>query len=112
MCVPGPCLPGFANCNGDPTDGCEVQLAADNFSCGRCGHTCMPTTETCNLGRCCGALPAGSYQATCTGCEACDGTLSCQCQDSMGNPQPTSIQIVPCPLGYTNCNGVLLCNGC
>jgi hypothetical protein len=107
----GPCQPGFADCNGAPVDGCEAELGSDAFACGLCGHMCS-AGETCALGQCCGAPPGGSYQTTCVNCTACNGLLSCDCQDSMQILRPTSVPLGPCPLGYTNCNGVLLCNGC
>jgi hypothetical protein len=110
------CDPGFADCN-SPTiaDGCETELAVDPMNCGVCGHPCFSPPETCVLGRCCGPLPMGSYMSTCTGCEACNGLLTCMCDDAMQIPRATSIPLnPPCgpPSGITNCNGVLQCNGC
>jgi len=34
------CDKGWADCNGIPDDGCEVDLNADDNNCGRCGHVC------------------------------------------------------------------------
>jgi hypothetical protein len=34
------CPEGFEDCNGEPGDACEVELAADGAHCGRCGHDC------------------------------------------------------------------------
>lgn len=109
-CVLGPCQPGFGDCNGMPQDGCEAQLGFDTANCGACNQPCA-AGESCNLGRCCGALPAGSYQATCIGCEACGGLLTCICEDAMQNPTPASIPL-GCPTNYVNCNGVLTCGSC
>lgn len=39
-CAPGKCDAGWADCNGDPLDGCEAKLDADAAHCGRCGHGC------------------------------------------------------------------------
>jgi hypothetical protein len=44
------CSPGFADCNGDPTDGCEVQLSADPEHCGMCETSCG--SGDCFLGTC------------------------------------------------------------
>jgi hypothetical protein len=109
-CVLGGCQPGFANCNTNPLDGCEAELSVDQGNCGMCGVMCS-AGETCALGRCCGAIPAGTYQATCSNCEACNGVLSCLCEDSMQVLRPAAIPL-GCALGITNCNGALLCNGC
>lgn len=37
----GGCGAGFADCNGDPADGCEVDTSTAPSSCGRCGHDCL-----------------------------------------------------------------------
>jgi hypothetical protein len=108
-CALGACVPGFEDCNMIPMDGCEAALGMDSMHCGTCGRACQGT-DTCVFGRCCGAIPSGSYQMTCTGCEACDGLLTCLCEDSMQVLQPTSLPL-GCPT-TTNCNGVLLCAGC
>ncbi|MDF2696355.1 MAG: Tryptophan synthase alpha chain [Labilithrix sp.] len=34
------CEPGFADCNGDPADGCEVDLRSHPGHCGACGNEC------------------------------------------------------------------------
>jgi len=34
------CDVGFADCNDDPADGCEVDLQADESHCGSCGNAC------------------------------------------------------------------------
>lgn len=109
-CTRGPCQPGFADCDGMP-NGCEAELQVDSNNCGMCGRACFGS-ETCVFGRCCGPLPMGSYQASCSGCEACNGVLTCLCDDAMQNPQPASIPLGSCGSNITNCNGVLLCNGC
>ena len=33
-------LPGFADCDGDQANGCEVNLFTDAFNCGSCGTSC------------------------------------------------------------------------
>jgi hypothetical protein len=51
-CVLGKCNPGFADCNGDPTDGCEVNLQADGKNCNGCGNVCPMNTPACANGQC------------------------------------------------------------
>ena len=36
------CLAGFADCDGDQTNGCEVALGVDAQNCGSCGNVCAP----------------------------------------------------------------------
>ena len=47
------CLPGFADCNGDPNDGCEVDLSVHPANCGACGHACdFGIGQPCIEGKC------------------------------------------------------------
>jgi hypothetical protein len=45
------CSPGFADCNHDPADGCEVNLGTDPLNCTACGNVCpragVNTTPAC-----------------------------------------------------------------
>ncbi len=51
-CVLGACKPGYANCNGDPMDGCEVNLLADPNNCNGCGNVCPMNAPSCASGVC------------------------------------------------------------
>jgi len=47
-CALPACAAGQADCDGDPSNGCEVDLANSVASCGTCGHLCregMPCTH-------------------------------------------------------------------
>ncbi len=47
------CLPGFADCNGDPNDGCEVDLRVHPANCGACGNKCdFAAGQPCIDGKC------------------------------------------------------------
>jgi hypothetical protein len=35
------CAEGFADCNNDPLDGCEVELATNAANCGMCNRACV-----------------------------------------------------------------------
>ena len=45
------CSPGFADCNGNPSDGCEVATASDGANCGGCGLACS-VNQACSMGAC------------------------------------------------------------
>ena len=45
------CNAGFADCNLNPTDGCEVNLQSDPRNCGGCGASCLPL-QSCSAGAC------------------------------------------------------------
>ncbi|MBL8602616.1 MAG: hypothetical protein JNK72_11900 [Myxococcales bacterium] len=49
-CGLGACNPGFGNCDGDPSNGCETNLNTDVNHCGRCSAACA--TNRCTAGRC------------------------------------------------------------
>lgn len=47
------CTPGFADCNADPADGCEVDLSSHPANCGACGHECdLHAGQPCIEGKC------------------------------------------------------------
>ena len=74
------CSLGFGNCNGDPVDGCEINLATDPLHCGSCTIVCGaggPGTEpSCVNGQC------GSKCAV--GMEDCNGNLTDGCECGTG----------------------------
>jgi hypothetical protein len=51
MCQFDSCLPGFANCDNDPANGCEVDLNGDVNNCGACNMPC-PMGMACAGGQC------------------------------------------------------------
>ena len=59
-CVVQSCNAGFRDCNGDPADGCEINLQMDPMNCGVCGQSCaaLPHASAgckngaCNIGAC------------------------------------------------------------
>ena len=53
-CEVARCRPGFSDCNGIRTDGCEVGLCGDAGDCGVCGNVC---SGACTAGGCEGGPP-------------------------------------------------------
>jgi hypothetical protein len=51
------CSPGFANCDGEASDGCEVDLESDPTNCGACGVSC--DGRACLEGACASPPDAG-----------------------------------------------------
>jgi hypothetical protein len=50
-CVLAACNTGFADCDGNPANGCERNVQADALNCGACGHVCLPS-QVCASGVC------------------------------------------------------------
>jgi len=47
------CASGFADCNGDPADGCETDLRIHQANCGACGRACdIAAGQPCVEGKC------------------------------------------------------------
>ncbi len=75
MCQPLMCTPPFADCDGMPVNGCEINTSTDVNNCNGCGVACPNrpnSTRTCNAGACgfvCNAGFADCNAAFIDGCE-------------------------------------------
>ncbi len=114
------CEPGFGDCDGDPANGCEAELAATVEHCGRCGNRCNLAggTAACVGGQCviaaCGGDFADCDALAANGCETDVRTSILHC-GSCGGRCPTasnaaaSCSIRQCSLtcnaGFANCDG-------
>jgi hypothetical protein len=115
------CGLGWANCNGQLPDGCEVQVAIDVNNCGSCGTTCAISHATagCASGACTVAACDANY-ADCdgiawNGCEVhvtVDGMNCGTCGHVCPTPTHASFPscslgscgIGACSAGYADCN--------
>jgi hypothetical protein len=120
------CNDGFADCDGDPTNGCEVFLGTSAANCGACRNACAAganATATCALGRCALACAAGfadcDGDAT-NGCEADTRTAVSHCgvcgRACAGGANGAATCAagacgVRCNAGFADCDGNAA-NGC
>jgi hypothetical protein len=94
------CNQGFADCNFNPTDGCETSLTYNSQNCGACGNVCS-AGQTCWNSAC---VAAG--QVTCTPSALCPtepNTSAPACQNGTC--------IWACTAGFADCDHNAL-NGC
>jgi hypothetical protein len=120
VCVMGPCNSGYANCNGDARDGCEVNTSTDVANCGKCGAPCSlgHATASCTSGTCTVASCESGYQncngiATdgceshvpddATNCGACGN--ACSLSHAVAGCASGTCIVSSCSPGYENCNG-------
>ncbi len=117
-CVDGACAPtcsaGFADCDMNPSNGCEVNTQTSATNCGACGTAC-PTaggTASCAAGAC--ALTCLSGLGNCdgnaaNGCETntASSASNCgRCGNSCGAGQSCASGVcvtTSCPTGRTLC---------
>ena len=99
-CAYDSCLDGFADCDGDATNGCELATTSDVKNCGGCGVACAPVhtgKATCTAGVCSHGTCATGY-ADCdndatNGCEAPLATDNSNC-GACGNACPIDSKCV------------------
>ena len=89
-CAVTGCQAGFADCDGNTGNGCEVQVATDNANCGTCGTVCK-NGLVCKNGGC-----------TCAMCNFPHATSTCL---------NMVCAIDKCNAGWGDCDGVAK-NGC
>lgn len=110
------CTDGYADCDGDPSDGCEVLLATSVEHCGACGHAC--NNGTCDDGACeckkgfidCDGSPKNGCEAEIAtdpdNCGTCGhGCLGGSCKG--GRCQPFELQTFSYPQSITLVGGFL-----
>ncbi len=80
LCVRGACNTGFADCDGNPANGCEVNTAmGDIANCGVCGMRC-PTPPTGATAVCGGGMCGISTVVCSVGLGNCDGSDANGCE--------------------------------
>ena len=121
-CVAGQCAitcnPGFGNCNGLASDGCETNLNTNTSHCGTCPTACSTNhaTPTCSSGTCvltCQGSWRDCNKKVSDGCEANLNTNrnhcgSCAKACSTNHATPTcsgGLCVLSCKGAYRDCNG-------
>jgi len=125
-CAVASCNAGFADCNMNPADGCEVNTRTDEGNCGGCGARCnLPgATAVCASGACavesCGPGRADCDRAPANGCEVdTAGDVrncgACGATCALANATPAcasgACRVGTCNAGFADCDGSPA-NGC
>ncbi|MFO0627979.1 MAG: hypothetical protein U0325_20555 [Polyangiales bacterium] len=125
-CAMGACATGFADCDGNPANGCEVAPASDVNHCGGCGRACSVAraTATCAAGACrvgtCDAGFADCDNDPANGCETPTTANAANCgacgRACAGGANATGVCVagvcgITCAAGFSDCDGNAA-NGC
>ncbi len=126
-CVIVSCDLGYDDCDGNPANGCEVNLSADVNHCGSCPNKCSATgcTPSCKSGVCgCSSCPvAGTADCdgdSSNGCETnttsdpanCGGCgVTCSAPNATAACVNSTCEVASCAPGWADCNG-LFSDGC
>jgi Cys-rich repeat protein len=115
------CNAGFGNCNNNPADGCETNVAIDKANCGTCGKVCANVPNGfpgCAMGICIvGGCIAGFDDCDKQVANGCEATLTTDknncgmCGKVCPNPPNGTAACANSACGLGGCNaGFLNCN--
>ena len=126
VCTLASCFDGRANCDGDDTNGCEVNLTNDRDNCAACDNVCSfaNAVDACVDSDCEISSCSGAYR-NCDGTEAngcevntntnrnhCGGCgIVCSFANASASCVSGSCQLGACDAGWGNCDGIAS-NGC
>lgn len=125
-CTVASCNPGWADCDGQVSNGCETNTATDTGNCGTCNNVCNGTAGTpiCASGTCTIACNPGFGNCDGNpnnGCEVNTQNSTAHCggcgQTCSGNHVPATactngVCSGACESGFTDCNSNKLTDGC
>ena len=110
------CAPGFADCDQQATDGCEINTQTDGANCGGCGIACQDH-ETCQSGVCstavcqpgfadCNKVPADGCEVDTTSDTAnCGGCgMACSFANAVAQCSGGTCAMTVCSSGFADCN--------
>jgi hypothetical protein len=120
------CATGFADCNGNPSDGCEVDVRTTVSNCGACNTACaLPNAVNTCMGGVCGISSCVAGFADCDGnvtngcevntqtsvssCGSC--TTSCSAANTTMTCTAGTCRVASCATGWSDCDGSAS-NGC
>ena len=126
-CKVGQCADGYADCDGDALNGCEVDLRSDPQHCGSCSQACMPSADvnqlacaagSCMVDKCAqghtdcnGVYVDGCEIATATDVSNCGSCgVTCSSLNTTGVSCGEGVCFPQCKAGFGSCGPKK--NGC
>jgi hypothetical protein len=100
-CAYDSCATGFADCDGDEANGCELPITSDVMNCGGCGIVCAPdnaSAAACNDGQC-------GHASCAAGFADCDGDAANGCEVTLADDDAN------CGACGNRCGGGTVCGG-
>ena len=105
------CLTNFADCDGNPANGCEANLLTSGTNCGVCGRTCG-SGQVCGAGACMAICPTGSTlcSGVCVNTQADNNNCGACGQRCVAGANATAACTtgrcgITCNPGFADCNG-------
>jgi len=120
------CATGYADCDMNPANGCEVDTRVSPGHCGMCGNACsvMGGSATCRAsacvvascdpgrGDCDGDAANGCETSTQTSAAHCGGCgMACALPNATARCDAGRCAVATCNEGFADCDGVAM-NGC
>ena len=120
------CGTAFADCDGDPSNGCEVEIATDRVNCGACGNSCdMAGADMACVGGACEFVGCAEGYDNCNddlvdGCETVIATdlgncgacgAVCASDNATVECEAGLCKLADCAPGFDDCDGDFS-NGC
>ncbi|MFO0559523.1 MAG: hypothetical protein U0269_16015 [Polyangiales bacterium] len=121
------CSPGFADCDGNDLNGCEVDTRTTLAHCGTCGAVCTSarpgTTPVCTMGMCRAVCSTGFFDCDGDATNGCEidtrsSAMNCGACGTVCPMRPNSVALCSssmcssrCVTGFSDCDGNSA-NGC
>jgi hypothetical protein len=83
MCVFDKCNPGFADCDNNIANGCEINIFSDAKNCGSCANVCPLNLPNCVAGGCAAGIDCKGWTVlNYGGVQFCYSTMAGTCQQA------------------------------
>jgi len=126
-CAVATCDAGFANCDNNPVNGCEINTTNNASNCATCGNVCnlanaassVCTNSACAVGTCaagfgnCNGIATDGCETNLTNTVSSCGTCGnvCNLPNAVSGCSASACVVLACQTGFADCNGIAA-DGC